>query len=144
MANHKKIYTIVVNHRCCTENHILVCDTSRMFVGYYDQISDWLDAFFVSDCMSLIEDRPECDYIRTDIELRIQYTDAYGDVTYDRNAHKHLKSEWDEFNSDKDIINFVERWIRDVDYDTNRVRFKSIRDSLYSKYVSRNTDMSQD
>ena len=134
MANYKKIYTLVVNHRCCTENHILVADTTRTFVGYHDQIPDWIDAFFISDYMSLNEDCPENGYIRTDIMLRIQYTDVYGDVTYDRDSHKFLKDEWDKFNSDKELIDYVERWIRDVDYDTNRARSKSLKDFMNRKY----------
>lgn len=133
-ANYKKIYTLVVNHRCCTENHILVTDTTRTFIGYYDQISDWLDEFFIGDYMSLSEDCPEYGYIRTDIMIHIQYTDVYGDVTYDRVARKLLKDEWDKFNSDKEIINYVERWIRDIDYDTNRARSKALKDLMNRKY----------
>lgn len=134
MASYKKIYTLIVSHRCCTENHILVTDTTRTFVGYHDQIPDWIDAFFIGDYMSLNEDCPENGYIRTDIMLRIQYTDVYGDVTYDRDSHKFLKDEWDKFNSDKELIDYVERWIRDVDYNTNRARSKSLKDFMNRKY----------
>lgn len=134
MANYKKIYMITVHHCCCTENSVLVGENTRTFIGYHDQISDWLDAFFIDDYMDLSDDCPEHGYIRTDIDLRIQYTDVYGDVTYNRDAHKYLKNEWDEFNSDKEVINFVERWIRDIDYDTNRARVKSLKDPLTCKY----------
>lgn len=134
MANYKKIYTLVVNNRCCTENHILVADTTRTFIGYYDQISDWFDEFFIGDYMGLGEDCPEYGYIRTDIMIRIQYTDVYGNVTYDRVARKLLKDEWDKFNSDKEIINYVERWIQDIDYDTNRARSKALKGLMNRKY----------
>lgn len=134
MANYKKIYTLVVNNRCCNENNILVADTNRTFVGYIDQISDWLCMFLISDYMSLSEDCPENGYIRTDIMIHIQYTDVYGDVTYDRVARKLLKDEWDKFNSDKEIINYVERWIRDIDYDTNRACSKALKDLMNRKY----------
>lgn len=112
----KRIYTLNVKHRCCNKNNILVADTNRTFIGYIDQISDWLDMFFISDYMSLGEDCPEESYIRTDIILHIQYVDTYGDVIQDVESSKFLKDEWDKFDSDKTIINFVERWIFDVNY----------------------------
>ena len=134
MIGYKNVYTLNVKHSCCDENRILVADTSRTFIGYKDQISDWLDMFLISDYMSLSEDCPENGYIRTDITLRIQCVDAYGDVAYDRESRKFLKDEWDKFNSDKEIINFVDRWIFDVTYNINRACNAYMKKLIGRKY----------
>lgn len=135
MLTIKKIYTLVVNNRCCTENHILVTDTTRTFIGYYDQISDWLDEFFIGDYMSLSEDCPENGYIRTDIVLHIQYVNAYGDVVFRKESKQSLKNEWEVFNTDSSIINFVKRWIFDITYATDRGYNKILKGRKYDHHM---------
>ncbi len=136
MANYKKIYTLTTKHRCCNENNILITDTARTFIGYYNMISDWLNEFLISDYMNLSDDCPKNGYIRTDILFRIQYVDVYGDVIYTNGSHKFLKNEWNDFNSDKEILDLLKCWIRDVDYNTNRSRIQCLKDSMYDKLAS--------
>lgn len=135
MFGHRKIYTLNVKNCCCNENNILVADTNRTFVGYIDQISDWLCMFLISDYMSLSEDCPENGYIRTDIVLCIQYVDAYGSVVFRKESKQSLKNEWEVFNTDLSIINFVKRWIFDITYATDRVYNKILKGRKYDHHM---------